>query len=156
MEALYFVSNKPGGFGGKDIYYTSLRIKGNREKLDYEDAVNLGAVINTPYDEQGVFMDVEGKILYFSSKGHNTMGGYDVFKSSYVNGRWTKPRNLGYPINTPDDDIFFSFSRDGRHAYYSSFDPDGYGNRDIYMITLLGPEKEVVFMEDYHYLALNP
>jgi len=155
MEALYFVSNKPGGFGGKDIYYTSLRIKGNREKLDYEDAVNLGAVINTPYDEQGVFMDVEGKILYFSSKGHNTMGGYDVFKSSYVNGRWTKPRNLGYPINTPDDDIFFSFSRDGRHAYYSSFDPDGYGNRDIYMITLLGPEKEVVFLEDYHYLAFK-
>jgi len=155
MEALYFVSDKPDGFGGKDIYYTSLRIKGNKEKLDYEDAVNLGAVINTRYDEQGVFMDVEGKTLYFSSKGHNTMGGYDVFKTTLKNGKWTKPVNLGYPINTADDDIFFSFSRDGRHAYYSSFDPDGYGNRDIYMITLLGPEKEVAFMEDYDFLAFK-
>ncbi len=155
MEALYFVSDKPDGFGGKDIYYTSFRIKGNREKLDYNDATNLGAVINTPYDEQGVFMDVEGKILYFSSKGHKTMGGYDVFKTTLENGKWTKPQNLGYPINTPDDDIFFSFSRDGRHAYYSSFDPDGYGNRDIYMITLLGPEKEVLFMEDYDFLAFK-
>jgi len=155
MEALYFVSDKPDGFGGKDIYYTSLRIKGNKEKLDYEDAVNLGAVINTRYDEQGVFMDVEGKTLYFSSKGHNTMGGYDVFKTILKNGKWTKPVNLGYPINTADDDIFFSFSRDGRHAYYSSFDPDGYGNRDIYMITLLGPEKEVAFMEDYDFLAFK-
>ena len=155
MEALYFVSDKPDGFGGKDIYYTSLRIKGNKEKLDYEDAVNLGAVINTRYDEQGVFMDVEGKTLYFSSKGHNTMGGYDVFKTTLKNDKWTKPVNLGYPINTADDDIFFSFSRDGRHAYYSSFDPDGYGNRDIYMITLLGPEKEVAFMEDYDFLAFK-
>ena len=155
MEALYFVSDKPDGFGGKDIYYTSLRIKGNREKLDYEDAVNLGAVVNTPYDEEGVFMDVEGKTLYFSSKGHNTMGGYDVFKTTLENGKWSKPENLGYPINSPDDDIFFSFSRDGRHAYYSTFDPDGYGNRDIYMITLLGPEKELMFMEDYDYLAFK-
>ena len=155
MEALYFVSDKPGGFGGKDIYYTSLRIKGNKEKLDYEDAVNLGAVINTRYDEEGVFMDVEGKTFYFSSKGHSTMGGYDVFKTTLENGKWTKPVNLGYPINTADDDMFFSFSRDGRHAYYSSFDPDGYGNRDIYMITLLGPEKEVVFMEDYDFLAFK-
>lgn len=155
MEALYFVSDKPGGFGGKDIYYTSLSIKGNREKLDYEDAVNLGAVINTPYEEQGVFMDVSGSTLYFSSKGHNTMGGYDIFKTTLENGKWSKPVNLGYPINTADDDIFFSFSRDGRHAYYSSFDPNGYGNRDIYMITLLGPEKEVLFMENTDELAFQ-
>lgn len=155
MEGLYFVSDKPGGFGGSDIYYTSLRIKGNREKLDYEDAVNLGAVINTPYDEEGVFMDVEGKTLYFSSEGHNSMGGFDVFKSTLVDGKWTKPENMGYPLNTPDDDIFFSFSRDGRHAYYSSFDETGYGNRDIYMITLLGPEKEVRFMDDYDPLAFK-
>lgn len=155
MESLYFVSDKPDGFGGKDIYFTSLRIKGNKEKLDYEDAVNLGAVINTPYDEEGVFMDVKGKTLYFSSKGHETMGGYDVFKTTLKDGKWTRPVNLGYPINTPDDDIFFSFSRNGKHAYYSSFDPDGYGDRDIYVITLLGPEKEVEFIEDMNYLAFK-
>ncbi|MCK4676880.1 MAG: OmpA family protein [Bacteroidales bacterium] len=153
MKGLYFVSDKPGGFGGKDIYFSELSIKGNKDKLDYEDAVNLGGVINTPYDEQGVFMNVDGKTLYFSSKGHNTMGGYDIFKSVFEDGKWSLPENLGYPINTPDDDIFFSFSRDGRHAYYSSFDPDGYGHRDIYMITILGPEKPVVFQNDYDYLA---
>ena len=155
MESLYFVSDKPGGFGGKDIYFTSLRLKGKKEKLDYEDAVNIGAVINTPFDEQGVFMDVSGTILYFSSKGHNTMGGYDIFKTTIKNGKWTKPENLGYPINTADDDLFFSFSRDGRHAYYSSFDPSGYGNRDIYMITLLGPEKEHEFIVDHDLLAFK-
>ena len=155
MEGLYFVSDKPEGFGGKDIYYTALKIKGNREKLDYEDANNLGAVINTPYDENGVFMDVDGKTLYFSSKGHNSMGGYDVFKTTLVDGKWTKPVNLGYPINSAGDDLFFSFSRDGKHAYYSSFDPSGYGNRDIYMITLLGPEKPLEFIENYDALAFK-
>lgn len=153
MGALYFVSDKPGGFGGKDIYVAQLSIKGSKEKLDYDDAVNLGAVINTPYDENGVYMDVEGKILYFSSKGHNSMGGYDIFKSEYKDGKWSIPENLGYPINSADDDLFFSFSRDGRHAYYSTFDPNGYGDRDLFMITLLGPEKPTVFRDDYDYLA---
>jgi len=153
MKKLYFVSDKPGGFGGKDIYVAQLGIKGSKEKLDYDDAFNLGAVINTPYDENGVYMDVEGKVLYFSSKGHTTMGGYDIFKSEYEDGKWSIPENLGYPINSADDDLFFSFSRDGRHAYYSSFDPNGYGDRDLFMITLLGPEKPVLFDEDYDYLA---
>ena len=153
MDGLYFVSDKPGGFGGKDIYYTELRIKGNREKLDYNDAVNLGAVINTPEDENGVFMGADGETLYFSSKGHETMGGYDIFKSTRENGKWSKPENMGYPINTPDNDYFFSISSDGKHAYYSSFDPAGYGNLDLYMITLLGPEKPLEFIEDYDLIA---
>ena len=153
MSALYFVSDKPGGFGGKDIYVAQLSLKGSKEKLDYDDAINLGAVINTPYDENGVYMDVEGKVLYFSSKGHSTMGGYDIFKSEYKDGKWSIPENLGYPINSADDDLFFSFSRDGRHAYYSTYDPNGYGDRDLFMITLLGPEKPVLFSDDYDYLA---
>ena len=153
MEGLYFVSDKPGGFGGKDIYFAALSIKGNREKLDYDDAVNLGAIINTPYNEEGVFIDVDGKTMYFSSKGHKSMGGYDIYKSEYINGKWSRPVNIGYPINTPDDDIFFSFSRNGKHAYYSTFNPTGYGQRDIYMITLLGPEKPVIFGQDYDLLA---
>jgi len=153
MEGLYFVSDKPGGFGGKDIYFASLSIKGSREKLDYDDAVNLGAIINTPYNEEGVFIDVDGKTMYFSSKGHKSMGGYDIYKSEYINGKWSRPVNIGYPINTPDDDIFFSFSRNGKHAYYSTFNPTGYGQRDIYMITLLGPEKPVIFGQDYDLLA---
>lgn len=153
MDALYFVSDRPGGFGGKDIYHTELRIKGNREKLDYEEAENLGAIINTPEDEISVFMDVDGKTLYFSSKGHESMGGFDIFKSTFSDGKWSKPENLGYPINTPDNDRYFSISKDGKHAYYSTFDPSGYGKDDIYMITLLGTEKPVEFMEDYDLIA---
>lgn len=155
MEALYFVSDKPEGFGGKDIYLAKLSIKGSREKLDYDEAENLGAVINTKYDENGVYMDVEGKVLYFSSKGHNSMGGYDIFKSEFKDGKWSIPVNLGYPINSADDDLFFSFSRNGRRAYYSTFDPNGYGDRDLFMITLLGPEKPLIFEDDYDYLAYN-
>ncbi len=155
MQTLYFVSDKPDGFGGKDIYFANLVLKGKKEKLDYEDAINIGGVINTPYDEQGVFMDANGKTLYFSSKGHNTMGGYDVFKSTYENGKWSKPENLGYPVNTPDDDLFFSFSKNGRHAYYSSFDSESYGNKDIYMITMIGLEKEVLFIDSRDLLAFK-
>lgn len=153
MNELYFVSDKPEGFGGKDIYVAKLSLKGSKEKLDYDEAENLGAIVNTPYDENGVYMDVEGKTLYFSSEGHNSMGGYDIFKSEFKDGKWSIPENLGYPINSADDDLFFSFSRDGRHAYYSTFDPNGFGDRDLFMITLLGPEKPMMFSENYDYLA---
>lgn len=149
MQTIYFVSDKPGGYGGKDIYVSQMVRKGNSDKYEYSKAVNIGASINTPYDEEGVFMSSDGKSLYFSSKGHRNMGGYDIFRSENVNGIWTEPVNLGYPVNTPDDDVFFSISRNGRHAYYSSFDPNGIGQRDLFMITFLGPEKPVITKDDW-------
>lgn len=155
MDALYFVSNKPGGFGGRDIYVADVIKKEGKDKIDYEEARNLGPVINTEYDEQGVFMHPNGKILFFSSKGHNTMGDYDIFSSVFEDGEWSKPRNIGYPVNTPDADVFFSISEDLKHGYYSSFDPDGYGEKDLYMITFLGPEKPMKEMIDFDEIAHN-
>jgi len=131
---LYFVSDRPeGNRGGRDIY---------RLELDARTpAENLGPVINSPYDEEGVFMHPDGKTLYFSSKGHDSMGGYDIFKSTLnAKGQWSEPENLGWPINTPDDDVYFVLSASGQHGYYSSDQPGGLGGKDIYRVTFLGPE----------------
>ncbi|MGI4736704.1 MAG: OmpA family protein [Janthinobacterium lividum] len=143
---LYFVSDKPeGGRGGHDIY--KIELAGNKP------AENLGATINTPYGEEAVFVMPDGKTMYFSSEGHNSMGGYDIFKSVYKNGKWSEPENLGWPINTPDDDVFFVTSASGRHGYYSSDRPGGLGGKDIYRITFLGPEKPPLLSEENQLLA---
>lgn len=145
-RSLYFVSNRrEGGLGGADIY-----------KIDMEGRnapVNLGPAINTPYGEEGVFMQPDGKTMFFSSEGHNTMGGYDIFKSVFENGKWSVPENLGWPVNTPDDDIFFVTSASGRHGYYSSDQPGGLGAKDIYRITFLGAEKQPLLSEEDQLLA---
>jgi outer membrane protein OmpA-like peptidoglycan-associated protein len=143
---LYFVSNKPeGGRGASDIY---------RVELDGRaPAVNLGPVINTPYGEEGVFVMPDGKTMYFSSEGHNSMGGYDIFKSTFEDGKWSEPENLGWPINTPDDDVFFVTSASGRHGYYSSDRPGGLGGKDIYRVTFLGPEKQPLLSQEDQLLA---
>jgi outer membrane protein OmpA-like peptidoglycan-associated protein/tetratricopeptide (TPR) repeat protein len=138
-KVLYFVSDREGGFGGSDIWMST---KDKRGK--WGTAVNLGAGINTLYDEEGVFLHPSGKTLYFSSKGHSTMGGYDIFKTIYENGRWIEPVNLGYPINSADDDVFFSISGNELHGYYASDKPEGYGRLDLYLITFLGPEKPLI------------
>ncbi len=143
---LYFVSNKPeGGHGGHDIYRVEVSGK--------KPAENLGSVINTPYGEEAVFVMPDGKTMYFSSEGHNSMGGYDIFKSVYKNGQWGAPENLGWPINTPDDDVFFVTSASGRHGYYTSSRPGGQGGKDIYRITFLGPEKPPLLSEENQLLA---
>jgi outer membrane protein OmpA-like peptidoglycan-associated protein/tetratricopeptide (TPR) repeat protein len=147
-KTIYFVSDKEGGFGGRDIYMSRLD-----EKDRWGEAQNLGSIINTKYDEEGVFMHPDGKTLYFSSKGHNSMGGYDVFKTVYENGTWSKPENLGYPINTAGDDLFFSVSASGIHGYYSSAKPGGKGKQDIYIVTFLGPEKPLVNNTEENLLA---
>jgi outer membrane protein OmpA-like peptidoglycan-associated protein len=134
---VYFVSDRPdGNRGGRDIY---------RLELDARTpAENLGQVINSPYDEEGVFMHPDGKTLYFSSQGHDSMGGYDIFKSTLnEKGQWSEPENLGWPINTPDDDVYFVLSASGQHGYYSSDQAGGLGGKDIYRVTFLGPEPVV-------------
>ncbi|WP_052732907.1 OmpA family protein [Hymenobacter terrenus] len=142
---LYFVSDRPGGAGGSDIYKVELESRA--------PAVSLGPIINTAYGEEGVFMQPDGKTIYFSSEGHNSMGGYDIFKSVFENGKWSEPENLGWPINTPDDDVFFVTSASGRHGYYSSDRPGGLGAKDIYRITFLGPEKQPLLSEEDQLLA---
>ncbi len=149
-NAIYFVSDKPGGIGDHDIYITR-----KDEKGKWGEAINLGSVINTQYNEEGVFMHPDGKTLYFSSEGHNSMGGYDIFKSIYdeETKTWSKPENIGYPVNTPGNDVFFVVSADGRHGYYTSASEDGFGLRDLYVITFLGEEKPMVLNNEDNLLA---
>lgn len=130
-RTLYFVSDREGGVGGRDIYVSYLDKKGK-----WSEAVNIRA-LNTQYDEEAVFIHPDGRTLYFSSKGHKGMGGFDIFKSTYENGVWSEPVNLGYPINTADDDVFFSISASGQHGYMSSARTGGIGDQDIYIITFL-------------------
>ena len=138
-NTLYFVSDRPGGFGNHDIYVSYRDAKGN-----WGEATNIGPTINTEYEEMCVFIHPDGKTLYFSSEGHNSMGGLDIFKTVYENGKWTTPENLGYPINTPDNDVFFTLAASGKRGYFSSVREEGKGFQDLYMITFLGNEKNVV------------
>lgn len=150
-RSLYFVSDKPDGFGNHDIYVSHLDEKGRWGKAE-----NLGQTINTPYNEEGVYMHPDGKTLYFSSQGHTSMGGYDIFKSVYnaETGLWGKPVNIGYPVNTADDDAFFVISASGRHGYYTSVSgKDSRGVRDLYRITFLGPEKQMILNNEDNLLA---
>lgn len=129
---LYFVSDRSGGFGGRDIY-KCLRLPNG----EWGPPQNLGETINTKYDEDGVFIHPDGRQIYFSSKGHQSMGGFDIF-TSYLdeeNGFWTTPVNFGYPINTPDDEVFMVTTADGKRSFYSSDKEGGFGEKDIYMIS---------------------
>ncbi|MFK7784558.1 MAG: OmpA family protein [Crocinitomicaceae bacterium] len=148
---LYFVSEKPGGIGGHDIYLSR-----RDEKGKWGPGENLGATINTKYKEDGIYMHPDGKTLYFGSEGHTSMGGMDIFKSVYneTTKMWSKPKNLGYPVNTADQDAFFVISASGRHGYYmSTAQEDNKGLRDLYMITFLGDEKPMVLNNEDNLLA---
>jgi outer membrane protein OmpA-like peptidoglycan-associated protein len=131
-ELLYFASERPGGFGGSDIYVCYKDSRGEWSRVK-----NLGPSINTEFDEDGPFIDYDGKTLYFSSQGRKGMGGFDIFKANLLDkekNEWNEPENLGYPINSPDNDIYFSGTKDGKHWYYSSVREDGLGYSDIYTI----------------------
>jgi len=130
-KILFFSSDKPGGFGGKDIYKV-LRLPNGK----WSRAFNLGPTVNTPYDEDAPFIHSDKKTLYFSSKGHSNMGGYDIFKTVYEKHRWSAPENLKCPINTVLDDIFYVVSANGKVGYYSSSRDGGYGGQDIYKVLL--------------------
>ena len=112
-KKLYFTSNRKGTYGGLDIYVS------NRDSTgDWGPAVNLGPVINTPYNEESPFLSDDDKTLFFSSRGHFNMGGYDIFYSTLLaNGEWSVPLNVGYPLNSTDDDVFFKPLNQGYEGY---------------------------------------
>jgi hypothetical protein len=130
-SVIYFSSNKPGGFGGKDIYRIKKLPNGR-----WSMPMNVGPTINTDKDEDSPFLHPDGTTLYFSSKGHNTMGDYDVFKTilNPETFAFSAPENLGFPVNTVNNDIFFVLNANGTHGYYSSVKEETYGGSDIYMI----------------------
>ncbi len=144
-NSLYFTSNRKENNSGKHDIYVSKRDSKGR----WGTPVNLGNVVNTSGDEASIFLHPDGQTLYFSSEGHNSMGGYDIYRTVRdENGKWSKPENLGYPMNTADDDLFFVMAADGKHAYYASVRPEGYGETDLYMVTFLNPELLVQSNED--------
>jgi len=130
-NTLYFVSDrKEGSYGGKDIW-RSVRLPNGEWSLP----TNLGPTINTAEDEDAPFIHPDGVTMFFSSKGHKNMGGFDVFKTvKSSDGKWSEPENLRAPINTPDDDVFYAQSPDGKRGYFSSIRKGNFGDRDIFRI----------------------
>jgi WD40-like Beta Propeller Repeat/Tetratricopeptide repeat len=146
-NTMYFMSERgqdmawkgQRGYGRSDIWMCK-----RKSKSEWDVPVNLGPVVNTEYDEGGIFPAPDGKTLYFCSNGHNSMGGYDIFMTRFENGVWSTPVNVGYPINTPGNERMFQLSADGKTAYVDSDRPGGLGERDIWMVdmTELMPKKK--------------
>ncbi len=134
-RTIYFASNRPGGHGGMDVYKVVKESKGN-----WGYPVNLGPGINTKYDDDAPFIHPDQRTLFFTSSGHNSMGGKDIFRSTFNAGKWSNPENLGFPINTPANDNYFTLTADGRKGYFSSDRKGGYGGQDIYTFDM--PEEE--------------
>ncbi|KAA9340633.1 OmpA family protein [Adhaeribacter soli] len=126
----FFSSDRPDGFGGLDLYLTMKQPDGS-----WSEAMNLGANVNTEYDEDAPFIAADGVTLYFSSRGHNSMGGYDIFRSSSEGAAWSIAENLGWPVNTPYDDIYFVPTPNGHQGYFCSDRIGGLGDKDIYLAT---------------------
>lgn len=130
-HTLFFSSSRPGGIGGKDIWLTRLK-----NDNTWSMPVNLGPTINTTGDEMSPFIHFDGKSLYFSSDGRPGMGGFDIFKSTMINdSTWSDPVNLGYPINTYNDELGLIIGSDGKKAYFSSV-RDNRNGKDIFQFDL--------------------
>lgn len=134
-RTLYFVYAGTSA-GNRDIYVCNRTAGGVWSKPRKLESVN------TEYDEDSPFIHPDGKTLYFSSKGHSTMGGYDIFKCTKTATGWSTPENLGYPINTAGDEIYFVLAADGKVGFYSSDKEGGLGKQDIYSIRMPVPERE--------------
>ncbi len=140
-QTLYFTSNRKGTFGGLDIYTSERQPDGT-----WGVPENLGPTINSKYNEESPFITEDGQTLYFSSYGHFNMGGYDIFYSKKdANGSWGEPINLGYPINTTDDDLFFQPVNNGLNAYYSIYSPSGRGRHDIYYMNIYSVDNPRIY-----------
>lgn len=137
-KRLYFTSNREGGFGGLDIYISEKDATG-----DWGPAVNLGKTVNTAYNEDTPFITENDSLLYFSSEGHSSMGGYDIFRSRRSGNEWSTVENLGYPVNSTDDDKFFQPFRNDQNGFYSM--STGYKKMDIFYISFPDSKDNILF-----------
>lgn len=129
-HTLFFASERPGGYGGKDIYMSKRQPDGS-----WGPAQNLGPEVNTPLNDDSPFIHPDGQTLFFSSEGHNSIGGYDIMYTTIKDGKWGEITNMGYPINTTEDERFYVLTADAEHGYYSSNKKGGFGDQDIYVVS---------------------
>lgn len=142
-NAIIFSSNRPGGSGGRDLYVVKKFMNGK-----YSLARNLGPFINSSEDEDAPFIEEGTNNLYFSSRGHKTMGEYDIFMSPYneENEQWGKPENLGVPINSTNDDIYFVKAGNTKQAFFTSRKNGGLGDADIYSVDFNESSQVIVYV----------
>jgi outer membrane protein OmpA-like peptidoglycan-associated protein len=151
-STLVFASQRSGGFGGYDLYVTQKRNK------RWITPINMGPEVNTAYDEVSPSLSHDGTILYFSSNSINSVGGFDIFKSTfdYSTKSWRKSKNLGFPVNSSEDDMYFMLSSDGRTALFSSNRKSGVGGFDLYLAYLKEQEtSQLTFTPVLPYLFFN-
>jgi len=130
-KVFYFVSNRKGGFGGRDIYM----LKRIEDTEEWSEPINLGEKINGPDDEDSPFISIDNQTFYYSTNGEKSIGGFDIMTALYQeDGTFSEGSNLGYPFNSTNDDIFYTTTLDGSKGYLTSFRKDGYGEKDIYEI----------------------
>jgi outer membrane protein OmpA-like peptidoglycan-associated protein/tetratricopeptide (TPR) repeat protein len=149
-NVMFFSSNRPGGYGGYDIYYATSDYRGKWSK-----PVNIGAAINSEYDDHILYVSALGNTLYFASQGHGSIGGFDVFQASLVKDEWGAVRNLGYPVNSPSDELSFFPAKFTAEFYISSNRAGGYGSFDVYRVISVNPNKQVVSNYEDNLLAYH-
>lgn len=147
---IYFASDRPGGYGGRDLYSAELQDNGS-----WKYVKNLGPEINTELNEDSPFIHPDNQTLYFSSEGHNSMGGYDIFYSYEGDTSWAKPINIRYPVNTTEDDRFFVMSADGKRGYFSSARADQGNQHDIFIASFEERVRPTKLVELAGYVRLD-
>ena len=143
---IFFSRGNESRSNGTDIMYSGMR---NKMEKNYGAATMISRV-NSKFNDGPIYMHIDGETMYLASQGHESLGGYDIFVSHKNQGVWSRPKNMGYPINTPYDDFFFAATASGKYAYISSNRKGGKGGFDIYKVTFWGPPKQpIVDLEDY-------
>lgn len=144
--SVYFARDNANRENGFDIMYSQMQSKIQKDFM----AATMIPAVNSKFNDGPIYLHIDGETMYICSEGHESMGGYDIFVSKKVQGQWTKPVNMGYPINTPYDDFFFAPTANGKFAYIASNRDGGKGGFDIYKVTFWGPEKApITETEDY-------
>lgn len=143
---IFFARDNENRSNGSNIMYSGMR---NKIEKNY-GAATMVSEVNSRFNDGPVYLHIDGETMYIASQGHESLGGYDIFVSKKEQGTWSRPVNLGYPINTPYDDFFFAATASGKYAYISSNRDGGKGGFDLYKVTFWGPPKfPVVDVEDY-------
>jgi outer membrane protein OmpA-like peptidoglycan-associated protein len=144
--SIYFARDNDNRANGFDIMYSAMQSKLQKDYM----AASMITIVNSKFNDGPIFLHIDGETMYIASEGHESIGGYDIFVSKKAQGQWTKPVNMGYPINTPYDDFFFASTANGKFAYIASNRAGGKGGHDIYKVTFWGPEKTpIIDVEDY-------